>query len=113
MVPRICTLFMSSRRRLQYDLVLAEEDLVAVLAGTAAIDDQELARSVERDQRMMPGAASIVHALPPVGDKGVQIACRRRLARRGHDDQEGLPAHGHEGLAREWMALDHADRQRQ
>src|SRR4029434_5211505 len=101
MAPSICTLFMSNRRCLQCDLALAEEDLVAVLARPPAVDDQELAGGPNRDERMMPGAPSIVHALPPIGDKGVQIACRRRVAWRGHDDQEGLPAHGDEGLARE------------
>src|SRR5262245_20495422 len=113
MAPRICTLFMSNRRCLQYDFAFAEEDLVAILARPPAIDDEELARPSERDQRMVPSAASIVHALPPIGDKGVQTTCRRRLARRGHDDQERLPAHGDKGLARERMALDHADCHRQ
>src|SRR5262245_43382083 len=104
---------MSGRRRLQHDLAFAEEDLVAVLAWSVAVDHQELVRRTERDQRVVPGAASIVHALPAIGDKGVQIARQRRLARRGHDDKERSRTYGDERLARERMALDHADAHRQ
>src|SRR5258708_6634327 len=79
---------------------------VAVFPRAGAIDDHEIAHRLEREQRMMPDAARVVHALASAAQKGEGFAGPAIGSVRGHHDQNTDLAHRHEDLAAQGMALD-------
>src|ERR1700677_5343250 len=73
--------------------------LLAVLAWPGAINDQKVYRTIQRNQRVMPGIAPIVHALQASGAKGTHALGERRAAIFGYDHQERQLLEREEGLA--------------
>src|SRR5208283_560934 len=62
---------------------------------------------------MVPGVASIVDALAPRTEEGPDTLGDRRRAVLGNHDEKRTSLQGVEGLARERMALQALDEQRQ
>jgi hypothetical protein len=55
-------------------LVLIEKMLIAVVAGTTAINHQEVIPLFDRQHRVVPNAAMVIDALPAIADKGAGVA---------------------------------------
>jgi hypothetical protein len=51
-------------------LVLIEEMLIAVVAGTTAINHQEVIPLFDRQHRVVPDAAMVIDALPAIAEEG-------------------------------------------
>src|SRR6478672_8172332 len=67
--------------------------------GTGLVRDEELRDGVEREQWMVPGAGTVVHALPAGGLEAADGLDGRLVAWRRHDHQVRATRPGHEGLA--------------
>ena len=87
-----------------------QRDLVAVFAGAAAVDDEEVGFLQQGKDRVVPDARVVVHTLIAVGDEGPEGRGLGRGTGRRHHHQEGPALQGDEGLAAQGMALHHADR---
>ena len=72
------------------------------MPGSDAIDDQEIATLIERQQRVVPAAAVVLDALSAVGEEGP----RPLLGAGGDDDEETGAGQRDEGLAARGVALD-------
>lgn len=88
-----------------------EIDGVAVVAGAAAVDHQEIRIPAHRQQRRVPGACTVVHTLARFGTKHFNLASIE-IARWRHDHPVRLLAERHESLAALGMALHQVDDQR-
>ena len=82
------------------------------MAFAAAIDDEEIAHLAQCQQRVMPHAACVVHALPAVRHERAQLA-RVQLTGRRHDHQVRLVVLRDEGLAAARVTLQHLHLERQ
>src|SRR5208283_345108 len=100
------------RQRHAHDRI-RDLDFIAVLKLAAAIDDEKARTALERDQGMMPGVAPKIDALATGTRESADPLLDRRLAVSGDDDQERPRLQREERLARERMALEGAQLQRQ
>ena len=78
-----------------------------------AVDDEEVACFVERQQRVVPDAGGVVHALVATRQEGPQLPGRGRRTRRRDDNEVGAARHRDEGLRSERVALHHLYRKGQ
>ena len=86
--------------------------LVQIEPVPATIDDDEIAHLVQRDQRMVPDALRVVHALPAARDERANRAFVE-IARRRHHDQISLVVQRQERLAAQRMPFEHLHFERQ
>ena len=93
--------------------VLRQLDFVAVMTGTATVDDQKVANSIKRQQRVMPDTGGVIDPLVTTSEEDAEVFCRRRLTGRRYDDQIRSAGHRHESLAALGGALHHLDRKGQ
>ena len=95
------------------DLLLIEREHFAIVSVAAAVDDEEVASKIERQQRVVPRAARQIHALPRTCHEAAQRIGSRCRPGSGHDNKEALRRQRHEKLAAELVALDELQLQRQ
>ena len=93
--------------------MLRQLDFVAVMAGTATVDDQKVANSIKRQQWVMPDTGRVIDALVAARQEDAQIIDRRLRAGRRHHNQVGSARHRNESLATLGVALHHLDRKGQ
>src|SRR5688572_20220962 len=98
---------------MQQQAVALEKELIAIRTGADTIDHQELAGVLERNQRVMPGAATIVDPLRAIGHERTHVCAIHVLTGRRNYYEKGGGAQGHVELAGQWMPFEHCDRERQ
>ena len=93
-----------------------EVNLDQIIAFPAAVDDQEVGRRIQRDQRVVPDVSGVVHTLAGLSGEDVQVLRRDGLAvfdlRLRHDHQIGPCEKRHEGLRGQGMAFHDPDLER-
>src|SRR5210317_1083870 len=91
---------------LQQEHALIEYVLIAIRQVAGPVDDEKLLPRLERDQRHVPGAALVIHALPAIGYERLQVRQLDALSRWRDDDHETGRCQRHERLAAERMTFD-------
>src|SRR5579871_208107 len=108
---RLSTGNLMGRSKRDDDVALPQRNFIAVVAFAAPIDDEELGCSLERQQRVVPGAGPVVDALAAVAEESADAFGGERAGWRDNDE-EGRGREGDEGLARERMAFHETQTQR-
>jgi len=85
------------------------DDIAIGLSGHP-VDDKEIGGVIKNDQRMVPGARAVVHALVATGRKSAN-GIRIKSAAGRHNDQPAASAKGNKRLAAQDVAFHHRRRQ--